>query len=80
METAFKYVDLGLSKVMEEVTAETHAGSTASNMNARWIASEVLETGKWKASSDVYSFGVVMWEILTWELPWNHINQFMVGL
>jgi len=73
-----KIADLGLSKLLEEATTETHAGSTASNMNARWLAPEVLETGKWLPASDVYSFGVVMWELLTWELPWNHINQFMV--
>jgi ankyrin repeat protein len=73
-----KVADLGLSKLMEDVAAETHAGSTASTMNARWLAPEVLETGKWLTASDVYSFGVVMWELLTWELPWTHINQFMV--
>ncbi|KAH7616281.1 putative serine/threonine-protein kinase drkA [Nannochloris sp. 'desiccata'] len=73
-----KIADLGLSKMMEEVTTETHAGSTSSNMNARWLAPEVLETGKWLPASDVYSFGVVMWELLTWELPWTHINQFMI--
>ena len=74
-----KIADLGLSKLLEEVTTETHAGSTASSMNPRWTAPEVFETGNWLPAGDVYSFGVVMWELLTWELPWTHVNQFQVS-
>jgi ankyrin repeat protein len=74
-----KIADLGLSKLLEEVTTQTHAGSTASSMNPRWTAPEVFETGNWLPAGDVYSFGVVMWELLTWELPWSHVNQYQVS-
>lgn len=74
-----KVADLGLSRVVEAVVEATSAGSTAANMNPRWLAREVLE-GDWTAASDVYSFGVVLWEMLTWELPWSHLkNIYMVS-
>ena len=74
-----KIADLGLSRIVEEATGGSTAGSTARNMNFRWLASEVLETGKWLPASDVYAFGVVIWELLTWELPWSHVaNEIMV--
>lgn len=44
-----------------------------------WLPQEVIQTGEWLSSSDVYSFGVIMWEMLTWETPWNHLkNPFMI--
>lgn len=74
-----KIADLGLSKIVKEVTTGSLGGSTVRNMNYRWLAPEVIETGSWVPASDVYSFGVVMWELLTWEMPWNHVtNELMV--
>jgi serine/threonine protein kinase len=73
-----KVADLGLSKLMEEATTEAHAGSTAWHINPRWLAPEVFETGIWIPASDVYAFGATMWELLTWNLPWDHMNIFMV--
>ena len=75
-----KVSDLGLSKLLEEVTAASTVGSTSSNLNPRWLAAEVMETGTWTAASDVYSFGIVLWELMTWQFPWSHLsNAFMVS-
>ena len=75
-----KIADFGLSKLAKEITAESGAESTPCTTNCRWLAPEVLETGKWMPASDVYAFGVVMWEMLTWELPWSPIEtDFLVS-
>ncbi len=75
-----KVSDLGLSRMVEEVTAESTVGSTSANMNPRWLAPEVMERGVWVAASDVYSCGIVLWELLTWQLPWQQMNNaYMVS-
>ena len=76
-----KVADLGLSKIVKEVVAAASVGTSMSNMNTLWLAPEVMETKSWQPASDVYAFGVVLWEVLTWEMPWSHINynQFMVS-
>lgn len=45
------------------------------SVDARWLAGEVLEKGEWITASDVYSFGVILWHMLTWELPWSHLQN-----
>ena len=75
-----KVADLGLSKVLEEVTAPAGASGTAGVPgNPRWLAPEVMEGGRPSPATDVFSFAVVMWELVTWELPWSGTtNNFAV--
>jgi serine/threonine protein kinase len=52
--------------------------SSMANMNPRWVAPEIMDGKGASSACDVYSFGVVMWELLTWELPFENVNTWMV--
>ncbi len=30
-------------------------------------------------AADVYAFGIVLWELLTWQVPWDDYNPFQVS-
>ncbi|XP_035912779.1 raf homolog serine/threonine-protein kinase Raf [Anopheles stephensi] len=66
------------------------SGSQQSNQptgSILWMAPEVIrmkEQNPYSFQSDVYAFGIVLYEMLTEQLPYNHINNkdqilFMVG-
>jgi serine/threonine protein kinase len=67
--------DFNLSKVMEGSMASTVGGAN----NPRWMAPELLLGGQATFASDVFAFGVVMWEVLTWDIPWQTDPAFAVG-
>ncbi|KAI8472913.1 MAG: hypothetical protein J3K34DRAFT_502100 [Monoraphidium minutum] len=48
--------------------------------NPRWSAPEVITEGRYSKEADVYSFGVVLWELLTWEEPWDReqLNSYQI--
>jgi Protein tyrosine and serine/threonine kinase len=30
--------------------------------------------------ADMYAFGIVLWELMTWELPWEDMGTFQVWI
>jgi serine/threonine protein kinase len=60
---------------MEGSLASTVGGAN----NPRWLAPEVLNGTPATFASDVFAFGVVMWEVLTWDIPWQTEQAFQVG-
>lgn len=66
--------DFNLSRVME---ASSVASSIAAT-NPRWVAPEVLAGAPHTPSSDVYAFGIILWEILTWQIPWDDLGPWQV--
>ena len=47
---------------------------------SRWIAPEVLAGSHYDRAADVYAFGVILWEILTWQVPWDDVGPWQVEL
>ncbi len=68
--------DFNLSKVMEGSMASTVGGAN----NPRWLAPELLKGSPATLASDVFAFGVVMWEVLTWDIPWQTEPLYVVGV
>lgn len=46
-------------------TSSVHAS------NPRWLAPEALKDNVYGFKADVYSFGIILWELLTWQQPWE---------
>lgn len=46
--------------------------------NPRWSAPEVLRNSAVSLSADVFSFAIVMWEILTWQQPYEDMMSVQV--
>ncbi|DBA74000.1 hypothetical protein WJX77_000667 [Trebouxia sp. C0004] len=69
-----KVSDFNLSRVMEASSMASSVGAT----NPRWVAPEVLGGGQYGKAADVYAFGVILWEILTWQVPWDDLGPWQV--
>lgn len=48
--------------------------------NPRWSAPEVIRSSAVSLAADVFSFGVVMWELLTWQQPYEEMMSVQVSL
>ena len=60
---------------MEGSLASTVGGAN----NPRWLAPELLDGQQATPAADVFAFGVVMWEVLTWDIPWQTEQAFVVS-
>ena len=43
-----------------------------------WWLMQVVENHQYSKAADVYSFGIIMWEMMTWDIPWEDLNPFQV--
>ncbi|CAD7695677.1 unnamed protein product [Ostreobium quekettii] len=71
-----KVADFNTSRFIDPIIV---TASVCAN-NPRWLAPEVLEKNLHTTASDVYPFGIIMWELLTWEQPWerDNVNTFQI--
>ncbi|XP_021890586.1 serine/threonine-protein kinase CTR1-like isoform X1 [Carica papaya] len=65
-----KVGDFGLSRLK----ANTFLSSKTAAGTPEWMAPEVLRDEPSDEKSDVYSFGVILWELMTLQQPWVHLN------
>lgn len=72
-----KVTDFNLSRLSESVPSV--ASSVVAN-NPRWHAPEIIRQHDFTMAGDVYSFGLILWELLTWELPFEHLTPFQIIL
>ena len=73
-----KLADFNLSKYID-ASSPMLSSSVAGNMNPRWLAPELLmDGGIASASSDIFSLGIVMWEILTFNIPWEGTSTWTI--
>ncbi|XP_037038545.1 raf homolog serine/threonine-protein kinase Raf isoform X2 [Bradysia coprophila] len=80
-----KIGDFGLATAKARWSGEKAANQPTGSI--LWMAPEVIrmeEQNPYSFQSDVYAFGIVMYELLSEQLPYNHINNkdqilFMVG-
>ena len=67
--------DFNLSRVVEESLGDRGMTSLSAT-NPKWLAPEILGGKSSSTASDVYSFGVILWELLTWQLPWQECGPW----
>lgn len=72
-----KVTDFNLSRLSE--TVSTVASSVVAD-NPRWHAPEIIRNHRFSAAGDVYAFGIVLWELATWELPFDGMSPFQIIL
>ncbi|KAI7846195.1 hypothetical protein COHA_000265 [Chlorella ohadii] len=69
-----KVSDFGLSRAVDA----SKAASTVLVTNPRWLAPCVLSGLPGQLAADVWAFGTVMWEVATWQLPFENLNPYQI--
>ncbi|XP_027937083.1 serine/threonine-protein kinase CTR1-like isoform X3 [Vigna unguiculata] len=65
-----KVCDFGLSRTK----ANTFLSSKTAAGTPEWMAPEVIRGELSNEKCDVFSFGVILWELVTLQQPWRHLN------
>lgn len=68
-----KITDFGVSRIYE-----SDAVMTGQRGTCHWMAPEVLACQPYSLKADVFSYGIVLWEIMTRETPYKHLNPVMI--
>ncbi|GAX75256.1 hypothetical protein CEUSTIGMA_g2701.t1 [Chlamydomonas eustigma] len=69
-----KIADFGLARMMNGGGNIMLSKST----NPRWTAPEVIRDSQIGPAGDVYSFAIIMWEMLTWQQPYEEMMSVQV--
>ncbi|KXZ50837.1 hypothetical protein GPECTOR_15g523 [Gonium pectorale] len=77
-DSRVKIGDFGFARLLGD--GGRGSASTGKDPNPRWMAPEALQFGRLTLSCDVYSFGVLMWEMLTWQTPYEEYEPAKVVL
>lgn len=70
-----KIADFGLARFME---SQMSSVAVSRSTNPRWSAPEVIRDSKVSKAADVYSFAIIMWELLTWQQPFEDMMSIQV--
>jgi serine/threonine protein kinase len=71
-----KVCDFGLARTRNETTRQTTTTKLTLICTLQWTAPEVLRLEQHTDKSDIYSLGVVLWELVTYEIPYDgHQNS-----
>ncbi|KAG1670164.1 hypothetical protein FOA52_000876 [Chlamydomonas sp. UWO 241] len=70
-----KIADFGLARMMHMESTKVALSKTT---NPRWTAPEVIRDSTIGTEGDVYSFAIIMWEMLTWQQPYEEMMSFQV--
>lgn len=73
--TVFKIQSMQNPKPHSTQNPRTHS---MHGLALRWVAPEVLAGSHHGKAADVYAFGVILWEILTWQVPWDDLGPWQV--
>ncbi|KAA6419342.1 MAG: kinase [Trebouxia sp. A1-2] len=73
-----KVTDFNLSSMLRLDADSDGVDSSAAN-NPRWLAPEVISVQNFSKAADVYPFGIILWELMTWQVPWDDLNPFQVA-
>ncbi|GAX75257.1 hypothetical protein CEUSTIGMA_g2702.t1 [Chlamydomonas eustigma] len=69
-----KIADFGLARMMNGGGNIMLSKTT----NPRWTAPEVIRDSQIGPAGDVYSFAIIMWEMLTWQQPYEEMMSVQV--
>ncbi|GFH32190.1 protein kinase domain-containing protein, partial [Haematococcus lacustris] len=70
-----KIADFGLARMLGANSSLIMVSKTT---NPRWTAPEVIRDSQIGPAGDVYSFAIVMWEMLTWQQPYEDMMSVQV--